>query len=55
MWINIAGFGQNSTKKTKYYMCYIPYLRKIKVYIHYRVTMAPNDGDVVSARGGGKG
>ena len=33
----------------------ITYLTKIKLYIHCRVSMSPNNGDVVTARGGGEG
>ena len=52
--MDIAGVCKNA-KKNKYYISYIPYLRKIKVYIHSRVIMSPNKRSVVSAQGGGGG
>ena len=44
---DLAGFCQY-TKKNKNFISYIRYLRKIKVYIHCRVTVSPNNWDVVS-------
>ena len=49
--MDLAGFCQNA-KKNKYNISYIPYLRKIKVYIRCRVMMSQNNRDVLSARGG---